>query len=382
MAERRDVIIVGGGIIGLSIGYALSREGASCLVLDRREPGHEASWAGAGMIAPVSDPQREPTHPTVALRAWSARLHPEWAETLREETGLDTGFRRCGGVDVAWTEDEERDLQTAAGRWRAEGIAYEKLAPADFARVEPTLNPEARVAYFLPDRARLRAPRHLRALAAAITNRGGRIEPFQAVEGFDVQDGRVVGVRTAGETHRADWVVMAAGAWSGGLLEGLGVRAPTPPAKGQIVLVRCEGQAPRRIIEHNKRYLVPRDEGLVLLGSTEEDAGFNVLPTAEAYRSLLDSAGRLCPILREAEIQAVWSGLRPGSFDARPYIGPAPGLSNLIVATGHKRTGLLLSTATAEVVADLILRRPPRLDLSYFRVDREPTTEGGDVFRS
>lgn len=384
MAQRHDVIIVGGGIIGLSAGYALAREGLSCLVLDRREPGHEASWAGAGMLAPIGDEDRLPTHPTLALRAWSARLHPQWAEALRSETGIDTGYRRCGGVDAAVTEDEEKALQTAAGRWRVEGIAYERLAPGDFDRVEPALNPELRLVYFLPDRAKLRGPRHNRALAAAITQRGGRIEPFSAVEGFTTRDGRVTEVRTAHETYQAGHVVLAAGAWSGGLLKGLGVDAPTPPAKGQIVLVRSTNGRPllRRIVEHNKKYLVPRDDGLVLIGSTEEDAGFDVLPTAEAYRTLLDSAYRLCPSLKDAEIEAVWSGLRPGSFDARPYIGPAPGFKNLIVATGHKRTGIQLSPATAELVADLVLGRPPRIDLSFFRLDREPATGGEDVFRS
>lgn len=382
MSERRDVIIVGGGVVGLAIGYVLAREGVSCLILDRRETGREASWAGAGLLPPIGDSHRPPSHPTLALRAWSARLYPEWSAALLDETGIDNGYRRTGGVDLAWTEAEEHALRTAAGRWRVEGIAYERLAPSDFDRVEPALNPELRLAYFLPDRAQIRNPRHLRALATAFLNRGGRIEPFRAVEGFNVRGNRVTGVRTSGETHQADLVVLAAGAWSGGLLDGLGVRAPTPPVKGQIVMIRGDRPLLRRIVEHGKTYLIPRDDGRILIGATEENAGFDAMPKAEAYRGLLESAFRLCPALRDAQVEATWAGLRPGSFDTRPYIGPAPGFRNLIVATGHKRAGLQLSTATAELVGDLVLGRAPRLDLAYFRIDREPATGGEDVFRS
>jgi glycine oxidase len=174
---------------------------------------------------------------------------------------------------------------------------------------------------------------------------------------------------------------MAAGAWSGLLLGGLGVHAPTPPSKGQIVLLKQEGPFLRRIVEHGKNYLVPRQDGRVLVGATEEDAGFDTRSTASAVRDLLNEAIWLCPALATAEVEASWAGLRPGSVDTRPYIGPAPGYRNLIVATGHKRAGLQLSPATAELVADLVLGRTPRMDLSPFRVDRQPDT-ADDTFRS
>jgi len=381
MAEIYDVVIVGGGVIGLSIGYALARSGVSSVVLDRAELGREASWAGAGMLPPQADARPDPVHPSVALRNWSARLYPEWSAALREETGIDNGYRRTGGVDVASTESEEQALRTAAGRWRVEGIAFERLASGDFGRVEPALHPGLRLAYFLPDRAQVRNPRHLRALAVAFKARGGTIRPRCAAAGFITRGDRVVGVETEEGTLHADRVVVAAGAWSGKLLDGLGVRAPTPPLKGQLVLLRGEQPLLRRIVEHGKNYLVPRDDGLVLVGATEEDAGFDVLPTADAFGSLIEAAVRLCPILKEARVEATWAGLRPGSFDTRPYIGPAPGWRNLIVATGHKRAGLQLSPATAELAADLVLGRPPRIDLGHFRIDREPAM-GEDVFRS
>ena len=138
------------------------------------------------------------------------------------------------------------------------------------------------------------------------------------------------------------------------------------------MLLRHDRPLLLRIVEHGKNYLVPREDGHVLIGATEENAGFDTRPTAAAVRDLLNEALGLCPALGQAQVEAVWAGLRPGSIDTKPYIGVAPGFRNLIVATGHKRAGLQLSPATAELVAALVLGRQPRLDLAHFRVDREP----------
>jgi glycine oxidase len=375
-----DVVIVGGGVIGLSIAYALAREGVAATVLDRAELGRAASWAGAGIISPGSE--RPTANPMVQLRTRSAALYPEWSEALRAETGIDNGYRRCGGVDVAFSAAEDQALRSLAGAWRAEGIAFERLEPRDFGRVEPALNPALRVAYFLPDRAQVRNPRHVRALATAVAERGGRLRPGLAALGFEVAAGRVVAVQTAEGPLPCGRVVVAAGPWSAALLEGLGLRVLTPPVKGQIVLLRSERPLLSRIVEHGKNYLVPRDDGRVLVGATEEDAGFDTRATPPAVRDLIDEALRLCPILAEAEVERAWAGLRPGSIDTRPYIGFAPGFSNLVVATGHKRAGLQLSPGTAEVVAELVLGRPPRLDLAPFRLDRPPGAPTDDAFRS
>ena len=380
MTDARDVVIVGGGVIGLSIAFALAREGVRPTVVDRRDLGREASWAGAGLIPPVGE--NHSRQPLVGLRSWSAELYPAWSAVLEEETGIDIGYRRTGGVDVAWTDLEDQELRAVAGRWRAEGIAYERLAPGDFSRVEPALNHALKAAYYLPDRAQVRNPRLLRALMNAISRRGGRLMPWNGVEGFRVQDRRVTAVRTSVGELPCRTVVVAAGAWSGQLLESIGVHAPTPPFKGQVVLLRSERPLIRRIVEHDKNYLVPRDDGRVLVGATEENIGFETMPTSQVTRMLLELAFRLCPVLSEAEVEATWAGLRPGSCDSRPYIGHAPGFENVIVASGHKRAGLQLAPATAELVADLVLGRTPRLDIAPFRLDREPEVAADDTFRS
>jgi len=384
MAPSTDVAIVGGGVIGLSIACALAREGLSCTVLDRRELGREASWAGAGLVPPIAErpSANPPLNPAMALRSWSARLYPDWTAALRDETGIDTGYRRTGGVDVAWTALEDQSLRAAAGQWRGEGIAFERLSRGDFARVEPALNPDLEAVYYLPDRAQVRNPWLLRALASAAARRGAVLKPWHSVEGHSLRGRRVEAVRTSAGEIACGLLVLAAGAWSGQLLEPLGVRAPTPPLKGQIVLLRGDRPLLGRIVEHGKNYLVPREDGRVLIGATEQDAGFDTRPTFEATRDLLDEALRLCPILSQANIEATWAGLRPGSIDARPYIGQAPGFDNLIVATGHKRAGLQLAPATAELVADLVLGRPPRLDLEPFRPGRQADLREDNVFRS
>jgi glycine oxidase len=380
MAETHDVVIVGGGVIGLAVAFALAREGVRPTVLDRRELGREASWAGAGLIPP--DAEHAGDSPMLALRSWSTRLYPGWTAALQAESGVDPGYRRTGGVDVALTDEDEQALRATAGRWRALGIAFERLAPDDFARVEPALDPQAKTAYYLPDRAMVRSPRLLRALAEAISRRGGRLEPWNGMQDLLLRGGRITAVRTARGNLSCGSVVMAAGAWSGPLLEQAGAPAPTPPVKGQIVLLRGDRPLIRRIVEHGRNYLVPRDDGRILVGATEEDAGFDTRPTALGARDLLACALRLCPNLAEAQLEATWAGLRPGSIDAKPYIGPAPGVENLFVATGHKRAGLQLAPATAELVADLVLGRPPRMELGPFRIGREPDPAEEETFRS
>ncbi len=161
---------------------------------------------------------------------------------------------------------------------------------------------------------------------AAVSRRGGRLLPWNGVEGFRAQDRRVTAIRTSVGDLPCGMVVLAAGAWSGSLLGTLGVDAPTPPIKGQIVVLRGQRPLIRRVVEHGKNYLVPRDDGRVLVGATEQEVGFDSAPSAQVTRELIDLAVRLCPVLSEAEVEATWAGLRPGSCDGKPYIGLAPGL--------------------------------------------------------
>jgi len=206
--------------------------------------------------------------------------------------------------------------------------------------------------------------------------------PQTSVTKFRCEGERIIAVQTANGLIPCGQVVMAAGAWSGGLLSDVGVRLATPPLKGQIVLFRSEPSRLRRIIERGKNYLVPRDDGRILMGATEEDAGFDTRSTSVAIRDLIDEAIFLCPSLATAEVEKCWAGLRPGSLDTRPYIGRVPEVANLIVATGHKRAGIQLAPATAEVVTDLVLDRTPRIDLTHFAPNRAAGPVDDPAFRS
>jgi len=381
MADRAEVIIVGGGVIGLASAYALACLGVRPIVLERGRPGREASWAGAGLVAPLAE--RPGPHALVQLRAWSSQIYPEWSQRLRDETGVDIGYRRSGGVDVAVDEADEQALVQAAGAWRSQGVAFERLAPADIPRVEPALARSIRAAFFLPDRAQVRNPWLLRALAQAVARRGGVIHAGAAVLEFVNQGDRICAVQTPIGRFDCHKLVLAAGAWSGLLLSRVNLTLKTPPRKGQIVLLRAAKPLLKRIVEHGKRYLVPRDDGRILIGATEEDAGFDCRPTREGYEGLLAWALELCPRLREADVEATWTGPRPGSIDSRPYLGYAPRTANLIVATGHHRAGLQLAPATAELVVDLVLERKPRIEVAPFRLDRSPEwDEDSAAYRS
>ncbi len=376
-----EVIIVGGGVIGLSLAWELSRRGTSVELFDSQEIGRGASWAGAGLVPP---PHRAPdlTDPTCLLRARSAHLYPIWSEQLKDETGIDNGFRVSGGLDVALHPREEPALQSMTGRWRKQGIRFELVDDIRAVQLEPLLTKEFTRAYYLPERAQIRNPRHLRALQAAAANRGVRFHTHSPIREFIMDNNAVKGVTTDLYNHFSETVVVTAGAWSGHFLEKLGVEMPTRPIKGQMLLLDPGRKTLNHIIEHEKCYLVPRDEGLVLAGATEELVGFDESLTDDARTILWHEATSLVPELAHAKVIRQWCGFRPGSKDSRPYLGEVCGVKGLFVATGHQRAGLSLSPATAESLADVITGQPPRVNLDGYRIDREPAASRNDTTRS
>ncbi len=381
MAATTDVVVVGGGVVGLSIAYVLAGEGASVALIDAGPLGRAASWAGAGMISPV--PRNVVgSDPWVGLRARSLELQSAWSESLRAETGIDNGYRRCGGLDIALTESEAAEQERRRPFWEAEGVRFERIEAPAIRRLEPTLRADLRQAYHFPDRAQIRNPRHLRALIEAARLRGVALHENRGASGFDVRHGRVDAVETPLGPLPCGSVVVAAGPWTSELLKPLSLDAPTPPLRGQIVLLRWPEVRLRRIVEQGANYLVPRDDGRVLVGSTEEWAGFDPRPTADGVLGLLDLALKVCPELAASDFERAWAGLRPASKDGRPYLGRAPEIENLFLAAGHRRVGLQLSPGTAELMADLVLGRTPRWDPAAFAVDRHPVERDESAFQS
>lgn len=367
-----DVLILGGGAIGLSLAYELACGGARVRVVDRGLPGQEASWAGAGILPPAVE--RPQDHPYEQLTGLSYALHREWAERLREETGVDNGYRRTGGLYVGRSRDEVAALREIAGSYQDRGIEVEAVPPAALADVEPALAsaaPPIEAAWLLPGEAQLRNPRHLKALSIACAARGVRIDAGVEVYEFRLRGGRIDSIATGAGTLQAGKYCVAAGAWTRGLLARLGHAPPIKPIRGQIVLLSASRPILRRIANEGSRYLVPRSDGRVLVGSTEEDVGFEKRVTAEAVGGLIEFALSLAPALAAATVERCWSGLRPATRDGLPYLGGLPGVENLFVAAGHFRSGLHLSTGTAVVMDRLLRGEPPRIDLAPFRIDRD-----------
>jgi glycine oxidase len=377
MGQHPDVLIIGGGVIGLTTAYFLAREGVSVRVLDRSAPGSEASWAGAGIIPPGNPPRAATSYDR--LRAFSSSLYPALSAELRDRTGIDNGYRVCGGFEVF-----EADSVPTTGLWRAERIDFRRVMPSDVERTEPELRLPPGEAHFLPGMAQVRNPWHVRALLSACDRTGLEVLAGKAVVRFRTAGERVTGVLTeSGEELAAGQFLIASGAWSERLFAQLGTNAGVHPVRGQMVLFRADKPLFRPVIGVGKRYLVPREDGRILVGSTEEpEAGFDKRTTDAGVEALIGFARGLVPNLATMPVEKAWAGLRPGTPDGLPYLGPVPGRANVFAATGHFRAGIQLSPGTAHVMTDLLTGRPPSLALAEFRVGRPPARPAPAAFRS
>jgi glycine oxidase len=371
MAKHPDVAIVGGGIIGLTCAYFLAKAGLSVEVFDRGDMGKEASWAGAGIIPP-GNPAKAAT-PIDKLRAIGSVRFPEFSAELRELTGLDNGYLKCGGIEFI-----EEDPTEILDLWRNEGIVVDRLPPHVLHVTEPTLGHIPGEPYYLPDCAQVRNPRHLQALIAACERRRVTLHPNARVEEIPFDRSRPE------RSTMASRVLVAAGAWSENFITETHKRGPgVHPVRGQIVLLKTPERVIRRVLMLGKRYLVPRMDGHVLVGSTEEpEAFFEKANTAEAVADLIGLAVRTVPALASAELVKCWSGLRPGTPDGLPFIGPVPGWANVFVATGHFRAGVQLSIGTAQAITELFTGQPTCVPLEAFAVGRKPHAGGTSAFRS
>ena len=236
------------------------------------------------------------------------------------------------------------------------------------AGLEPNLAPGFGPVLHLPEMAQIHNPRHIKALIAACRSMGVELLPGCAALGFQLQGERIEGVRTSVGVMRADKFVLTTGAWTDPLLEPLGWKSGIHPVRGQIALLQPGKSLLRRVVAHGARYLVPRPDGRVLVGSTEENVGFDRRTTTTAIHDLLELAMSLVPDLGYAAFERSWAGLRPGSPDGLPFLGWVPGIANLCVAAGHFRSGIQLSTGTGLLLRDLVLDRPTPLSLEPFRL--------------
>ena len=307
-----------------------------------------------------------PNFPLDRLRAISGKLFPDLSCELKERTGIDNGFLRCGGLEFLGHASHLPNDE-----WYGLGVAVKELTEKETADLEPALAPHLGPAILIPGMAQLRNPRHMQALRAACLATGKiDIREQAAVESLLIENRRIKGVRAGNEILTAGRVLLAAGAWTDRLLEPLGIRLRIEPVRGQIALVNPGRPLVQRVLIWGTRYMVPRPEGRILIGSTEEHAGFVKETTAEAIQDFLAVAIKLVPALASAALEKTWAGLRPGSPDGLPFIGPAPGVENLFVAGGHFRAGIQLSPGTGVLLKEMLLGQAPTMPMDAFRLDR------------
>lgn len=357
-SEQRsyDAVVVGGGVVGLACAWRLARRGAAVALVEREARPAGATRVAAGMLAPVGELAfGEPELLKLTLAA--AELYPEFVAEVEAAGGRSTGHATCGALHVALDRDEAAQLRRVHELQRSLGLEAEWLAPRRCRELEPGLAPSLGGGVHAPGEAAVDPRALAAALAAAGDAAGVELHWGSGVEEGLFDGERLVGVRTIhGRELRAAAVVLATGAWSG-RTEWLpeAARPPVRPVKGQILELRArDGAVPcNRIVASERIYLVPRGDGRLIAGATVEEQGFDTTPTAGGVHELLREAYRLLPDVAEMELVEAAAGLRPGTPDNLPRVGPAP-LEGLVWATGHYRNGILLAPLAANAVAGLL----------------------------
>jgi glycine oxidase len=362
-------LIVGGGIIGASCAWRLASEGIAVTALERGRLGQEASWAAAGLIGPQGE--ADAPGPFFDLCMAGKESFDRSVERLMKESGVDPEYDRQGMLYVAFSEAEREEL-SARARWqRAAGATAEELTPAQATKIAPALSPKITSALHLPTNWRTDNRKLTQAYIGAAINAGAVFREGVRVDAIATKNGRANGIVTSsGETLHADVIINAAGSWAGELrgLEADNIRFF--PVRGQII---CFDTRPGLIgpsLFSPRGILVPRRDGRLLAGSIFEDAGFNKTLTLGGMAHILRAASEMIPSLSELPFREAWAGLRPAVDDLMPVIGPSPSIPNVFYASGHFRSGILLSSLTGEIIADLVKERAPKINLAPFSPTR------------
>ena len=370
-----DVIIVGGGIVGLSAARVLAAAGAKTVVIERSRVGAEASTAAAGMVAPQAETAEDSPLLELALRARDHHL--ALAPALEAETGLSVDLACRGLIELAFTDEDLHRLEARRAWQTRRGLAAEALGPAEVRESEPNVNPAVCGGLYIPDDRCVDNVRLVRALAASAVARGASIVTGRPVTGLVVERGAVAGVEAATEVFRAPVVINAMGAWAS-LLAGDPLPPPVEPVRGHIVAFDMVPALLRHVVCSPRGYLVPRADGRTLAGSTTERAGFDKVVTAAGLGTVLGIALEIAPILGDVPVADSWVGLRPGTPDGLPVIGPGA-LPGLFHAAGLYRNGILMGPLVGEIVAGLVRGLASPVDLAPFSITRFAAGRAGQL---
>ena len=356
-----NVLVIGGGIIGLSIARLLARKGETCTLLDMGTPGQESSAAAGGMVAPQMEAHE--AGPLLQLGLASRQLWPEFAAQLEEESRIPVELRRFGALRVALQPSQAEELQHTAQWQKALGLRVELLSTDEARKLEPNLSASVLTALHLPEDIQVEPSAVMRALLAAALHAGVHIQR-KRVQGIVERQGRVVGALVEGQCVEADQVVVATGAWTSSL-SGLPLPAHVVyPCRGQMVDVDCTTPPFRHFIMATGAYAIPRADGRVTLGSTMENVGFDKSNTPFGLAHVLGMAQSYCPKLGAAAFLRCWAGLRPATADGLPVICRTP--QGLVLALGHFRNGIAAAPLTAQLATELVYGKTPSLDIRPF----------------
>lgn len=346
------IVIIGAGLIGLSVAYELAKRGADVRVVEAYDSSRSASWAGAGRLAPFTD--SEAGEQEEIFLATALGLYQVFVKELHKRTGVDPYLRVDGTIEVADDETAFVRLRDRTASLVARGIHAHWLEPAEARRLEPALGPTTLGASLIEDEGHIDNRQLGRALRMACVDVGVRLEEQTGPVELEADARRVLGVRAGQHFVAAEMVVNAAGAWAGEL-RGVppNVRIPIIPVKGQLLVLETPGRLIARVLLVPGAYVIPRTDGTLVIGEVVAEAGFDVRVDPAATRRLRDAAARAIPALNDLAISETWAGLRPRSPNGRPFIGATP-LEGYFVAAGHYRNAILLAPATALALANII----------------------------
>lgn len=359
---KSDVIIIGAGVIGCAIAYNLGKAGVKTLVIDKADGvGREASWAGAGILTSHASTRQ----PYPELCRASLALYPSLADELRQRTQIDIEFIQSGTLSLFFNEEERNGLIGLAERRIDRGFSAEVLTAEQVWEKEPAASKSVVGGVLFPEDAQVRNPKLVKALAKGAALLGAQFLLGNPVEGFLRKNHQICGVTVNGESFQADTIVIAAGCWSGILTQELDFHLPIQPSRGQIVLVDALPLVLRHTVDGSGVFLVPRSDGVVLIGATVEFAGYDKRTTLEGIQEIIEGGTTLIPELAGMPFTQAWAGLRPHIKNG-PCLGRMPGIENVIIASGHFKNGILLAPITGVLISELITTGAPSISLEPF----------------